>query len=309
MLKRRYTVLIADRSTGVVRRVTISLRTAVGVASTALIMPILVGIGAKISAERELDVLRTSNTALQLENGNFRTATGELTTQIQSLETVLEDLGGRSALDPAQAKAIEKLPAVVKARAAGGTAAANGALSQVISTSLIPGDDTFGALRTLLQGLETRLRSVTQVLERQERLAAATPSIWPTTGWLSGMFGGRRDPFTGTSDFHQGLDISAEKGHPVHATADGAVRSAAYTGDYGNLVVLQHDFGLSTRYGHLSKFNVKPGASVKRGDVIGFVGSTGRSTGSHLHYEVWASDKLVNPLQLLTKQPPRNKNP
>jgi murein DD-endopeptidase MepM/ murein hydrolase activator NlpD len=308
MLKRRYTVLIADRSTGVVRRVTISLRTAVGVTSTALIMPMLIGLGAKISAKRELDMLRTSNTALQVENGNFRAATGELTTQIQSLETVIEDLGARTALDPAQAKAIEKLPAVIRARAAGGTAAAN-ALSSVISTSLIPAEDTFGALRALLQGIENRLRTVTENVERQERLMAATPSIWPTTGWLSGVFGKRRDPFDGTADFHHGLDISAEKGRPVYATADGVVESASYAGDYGNLIVIQHDFGLTTRYGHLSKFDVKPGASVKRGDVIGFVGSTGRSTGSHLHYEVWASDKLVNPLQLLTKQPPRNKNP
>lgn len=309
MLKRRYTVLIADRSTGVVRRVTFSLRTAVGVAGTALVMPMLIGLGAKISAKRELDMLRVSNTALQVENGNFRAATGELTTQIQSLETVIEDLGARSALDPAQAKAIEKLPAVVRARAAGGTATANAALSSVISTSLIPGEDTFGALRALLQGLEHRLRTVTEDVERQERLVAATPSIWPTTGWLSGVFGKRRDPFTGTPDFHHGLDISAEKGRPVYATADGVVESTSYQGDYGNLIVVQHDFGLTTRYGHLSKFNVKPGASVSRGDVIGFVGSTGRSTGSHLHYEVWANDKLVNPLQLLTKQPPRNKNP
>ena len=93
------------------------------------------------------------------------------------------------------------------------------------------------------------------------------------------------------------------------ASADGVVDAASYLGDYGNLVVVQHDFGLSTRYGHLSRFNVKPGDAVKRGDVIGFVGSTGRSTGAHLHYEVLVNGKLVNPLQLLTKQPPRNKNP
>lgn len=309
MLKRRYTVVIADRSTGVVRRVTLSLRTALGVASGLLVMPVLIGIGAKMSASLELDALRSSNATLLVENGNFRATTGELTTQLQSLESVIDDLGARSALDPAQAKAIQKLPAVVKARAAGGNATANAPVSSVLSNSLIPAEDTFGALRTLLQGLESRLRSVTRDIERQEKLAAATPSIWPTSGWLSGAFGGRKDPFTGADDFHQGLDISAEKGHPVYATADGLVASASYAGDYGNLVVLHHDFGLTTRYGHLSKFSVQDGQRVKRGDVIGFVGSTGRSTGSHLHYEVLANGKLVNPLQLLTKQPPRNKNP
>src|SRR5262249_54033498 len=98
-----------------------------------------------------------------------------------------------------------------------------------------------------------------------------------------------------------GLDISTEKGTPVFATADGHVESAGWSGDYGNLIVLRHDFDLSTRYAHLSAFNVKPGQSVKRGDVIGYVGSPGRSTGRHLHYEILANGKLLNPLQLLTQ--------
>ena len=160
----------------------------------------------------------------------------------------------------------------------------------------------FSALRGLLQGLENRLRYVRRDVERQEALAAATPSIWPAHGWLTGAFGGRSDPFTGEAGFHQGLDISTEKGKPVYATADGTVESAAYNGDYGKLVVLTHGFGLTTRYGHLSAFNVKPGDKVKRNDVIGFVGSTGRSTGAHLHYEILANGKLINPLQLLTQR-------
>ncbi len=82
------------------------------------------------------------------------------------------------------------------------------------------------------------------------------------------------------------------------------METASYSGDYGNMIVLDHDFGLTTRYGHLSGFNVKPGTTVRRGDVIGFVGSTGRSTGAHLHYEILANGKLINPLQLLTSRPP-----
>jgi murein DD-endopeptidase MepM/ murein hydrolase activator NlpD len=194
-----------------------------------------------------------------------------------------------------------KLPAVVKAKAAGGTSRTNAAVSNLLSTSFVSPEDTFGVLRSLLQGLESRLRNVRQDVERQEALAAATPSIWPAHGWLTGTFGGRSDPFTGERGFHQGLDISTPKGTPVYATADGTVESAGYTGDYGNLLVLRHDFGLTTRYGHLSGFNVKSGAPVHRGDVIGFVGSTGRSTGAHLHYEILANGKLLNPLQLLTQ--------
>jgi murein DD-endopeptidase MepM/ murein hydrolase activator NlpD len=300
-MPRRYTVLIADRSSGVVRRLTVSLRTASLVTTSVVVLPSLIALGARWGTGYERHQLRAMNSALQIENGNYRETTGELTTQIQSLENVIDELGARSALDPAQARAMAKLPAVVKAKAAGGSAQANAAISNVISTSFTSPEDTFGVLRTLLQGLESRLRNVRKDVERQEALAAATPSIWPAHGWLTGTFGGRADPFSGEPAFHQGLDISTEKGQPVYATADGQVESATYTGDYGNLVVLRHDFGLSTRYGHLSRFNVSPGATVHRGDVIGLVGSTGRSTGAHLHYEILANGKLINPLQLLTQ--------
>jgi murein DD-endopeptidase MepM/ murein hydrolase activator NlpD len=162
-------------------------------------------------------------------------------------------------------------------------------------------EDTFGVLRDLLQGLENRLRSVRHDVEKRVELAAATPSIWPAHGWLTGMFGGRSDPFTGEPGFHQGIDISTDRGQPVYATADGVVDSAAFTGDYGNLVVLHHEFGLSTRYGHLSRFAVGAGQRVKRGDILGYVGATGRATGTHLHYEILANGQLINPLQLLTQ--------
>ena len=300
-MARRYTVLIADRSTGVVRRLTVSLRAVALTSVSVFVLPLLIGFGARWSTSTERHQLQTMNRSLEIENGNYRETTGELTTQIQSLEGVINELGARSALDPAQARAMAKLPAVVKAKAAGGTAETSAAISNVISTSFTSPEDTFGVLRTLLQGLESRLRNVRKDVERQEALAAATPSIWPAHGWLTGYFGGRADPFSGEPAFHQGLDISTEKGQPVYATADGQVVSASYTGDYGNLIVLRHDFGLSTRYGHLSRFNVATGATVHRGDVIGFVGSTGRSTGAHLHYEILANGKLINPLQLLTQ--------
>jgi murein DD-endopeptidase MepM/ murein hydrolase activator NlpD len=128
----------------------------------------------------------------------------------------------------------------------------------------------------------------------------ATPSIWPVHGWLSAGYGMRSDPFNGGRDFHPGLDISAERGTAVRATAAGTVELAAPSGDYGNLVVVDHGFGIVTRYGHLSKFAVWPGREVKRGDILGYVGATGRATGPHLHYEVVTNGKLMNPLQLLT---------
>ncbi len=301
MNSRRYTVVIADRSSGAMRHVTINVRTTILVVAGILALPVLMGLGARWSAHQEIDQLRGANSMLLVENGSYRAATGELTTQIQSLEGVINDLGARAALDPNQARAMAKLPAIVKARATGGSSVASAAVSEMAAAAFATPEDTFGVLRNLLQGLESRLRYVRKDVERREALASATPSIWPAHGWLTGTFGGRSDPFTGETGYHQGLDISLEKGSPVYATADGTVEAAAYNGDYGNLIILRHGFGLTTRYGHLSGFNVKAGQTIKRGEVIGFVGATGRATGPHLHYEILANGKLINPLQLLTQ--------
>jgi murein DD-endopeptidase MepM/ murein hydrolase activator NlpD len=273
------------------------------VCAGVLTLPLLAGALALWSTRFQLEELRAIKTTLEIENSNFRASTAELTSQIQALGSVVEDLGGRSVIDPAQAKAMQRLPAIVRASAAGGTAQRSLPVG-VFSSSIVTPEETFGVLRTMLHALESRLSNVRGDVERQERLAAATPTIWPTYGWLTGSFGQRPDPFTGEQGFHQGLDISAEKGQPVFATADGTVESAAYSGEYGNLIVVKHNFGLTTRYGHLAKFNAKAGAAVKRGDVIGFVGSTGRSTGAHLHYEVLANGRLINPMQLLTSRRP-----
>ena len=301
MPARRYTIVVADRSSGVVRRGTISLRPFASAVAFILMLPVLVGLGARWSARSEIDQLRSSNAMLEIENGSYRVATGELTTQIQSLESVINDLGERAHLDPTQSRAMQRLPAIVKARATGGNVQQNAAVSEIAKAALSTPEDTFGVLKDLLKGLESRLSFVRRDVEQRAALSDATPSIWPTHGWLTGTFGGRSDPFSHEPAFHQGLDISTDKGQAVVATADGTVDSASYTGDYGNLVVVRHAFGLATRYGHLSAFNVKPGQLVKRNDVIGFVGATGRATGYHLHYEILANGKLLNPLQLLTQ--------
>src|SRR5262249_55068170 len=162
-----------------------------------------------------------------------------------SLETVINDLGARSALDPAQVRAMQKLPAVVKTRAAGRTSPHNSANAEIPQAAPSSPEDTFGALPDLLNRLENLLRYIPAGLrhgrrdvEQREALAAATPSIWPAHGWLTGTFGGRADPFTGEPANHQGIDISTEKGDPVYATADGVVESASYNGDYGNFLVI-----------------------------------------------------------------------
>ena len=305
MLSRRYTIVVADRRTGVVRRFTISSRLLLGVAVCALGVPVLLGLGARWSLDAEVAHLQANNRALYEENQSFRQATGELTLQIGSLQSAVGQLGERAKVDPAAAAAMKALPSAVTNRALGGSPNPTSAARTAVSTALTTPENTFGVLRNILDVLESRLRTVSSDVDRWQALSRATPSVWPAFGWLTDRFGNRRDPFTGAPDNHLGLDIDGEKGDPVFATADGLVESAGYTGAYGNLVVLQHDFGMTTRYAHLSRMAVKPGERVTRGTLIGHVGSTGRSSGPHLHYEVWANGRPLNPLKLLTSQPGR----
>ena len=122
-----------------------------------------------------------------------------------------------------------------------------------------------------------------------------TPSIWPTKGWLSRGYGMKNDPFTGYRRLHRGLDISNNTGTPVLAPAEGRVKSVLTDRGMGKMMVVDHGYGFITRYGHLSQILVKRGQKVKRGDIIGKMGSTGYSTGPHLHYEIWRNDKVLNP--------------
>jgi murein DD-endopeptidase MepM/ murein hydrolase activator NlpD len=298
MPSRRYTIVVADRTTGVVRRLTISIRPAAVIAGIVLITPILIGVGAAWEERHNTAALRNSHQALEAENANYREATQALAGQIESLQAAISDLGARSALDPNLARAMDKLPALVKARAMGGGTEVEQAARRTLSAMTVP-EDTFGLLRTLLESLETRLHVVQRNVDRRNALAAATPSIWPSVGWLSSPMGPRRDPMTGDNDYHSGLDIAGERGQPVYATAAGTVTHTGYSGAYGNLIIVDHGFGLETRYGHLLSYSVKPGAKVKRGDVIGRVGATGRVTGPHLHWGALYGAIPFDPTDLL----------
>ena len=129
--------------------------------------------------------------------------------------------------------------------------------------------------------------------------ANSAPNLWPVEGPVTGSFGERIDPFNGEGAFHSGIDIGAVYGQAIVAPADGVVQFADFMGGYGRAVVINHGHGITTRYGHLKSFAVVPGQQVHRGDVIGYVGDSGRSTGPHLHYEVRINDVPVNPHKYL----------
>lgn len=293
MLNRRYTIVLTNRSTGVAREFSVPLLPAVAAVLSVITLPVLIGLGARWSASARISELESRNVVLEMENASFREATGELASQISALQNAVDDIGVRAKVDPEAERAMSRLPERVRSRAMGGAS---------LTTPLLGGgfsENAFGVMRELLGVIEQRLASVRDNVDRRQALVSATPSMWPIVGWISSDFGNRLDPFTGDEDFHPGLDISAEHGSPIQAPADGTVESASFNGSYGNMVVIDHGFGLTTRYGHMSRFAVAPGQQIRRGSVIGFVGSTGRSTSPHLHYEVLVNGQLTNPFRFL----------
>jgi murein DD-endopeptidase MepM/ murein hydrolase activator NlpD len=296
---KRYTLVVADRSTGIVHRFTVSLKPAIVVAALLFSLPVLIGLGARWSASAEINALRLNVATLDMENASYRAATQELTTQISSIEAAVSTLAAESKLDPESQRALAKLPEIVRTRAMGGGSETSATVRSLLAPSLPSPEDTFSMVRDLLAHLETRLQFVQTNVERRAALAAATPSIWPAIGWLSAQVGNREDPINGGPEYHTGLDISLDPGQPVYATAAGRIEAASNNGAYGKMIVINHGYGLVTRYAHLSGYAVSVGDQVERGRVIGYVGSTGRTTGPHLHYELLVNGQVTNPLRLL----------
>jgi len=174
---------------------------------------------------------------------------------------------------------------------------------QVVDSQVSSSLDQLYALRTsALSGATTTglsLGMTRNVTTADWFRANSAPNLWPVEGQITGSFGERTDPFNGEGAFHSGVDISATFGQPVIAPADGVVTFADQMGGYGRAVEIDHGRGITTRYGHLANFAVTPGQHVQRGDIIGYVGLSGRSTGPHLHYEVRIHETAVNPYKYL----------
>jgi murein DD-endopeptidase MepM/ murein hydrolase activator NlpD len=154
----------------------------------------------------------------------------------------------------------------------------------------------------LLQDATARERSLAELqeyLRAQRSLATVTPSIWPVTGWVTSEFGRRTNPFGGRGEFHAALDIATKLGAPIQAPADGIVANVEKRPDMGLMIQVEHGRGIQTLYAHLFRAAVSRGQVVKRGDVIGYVGNSGRSTGAHLHYAVSLNSVYVNPRKYL----------
>ena len=156
-----------------------------------------------------------------------------------------------------------------------------------------------GSLEVDAARSEQSLRQLQEYFDDQRSLLASTPSIWPTHGWVTSDFGTRIDPYSDDRKMHEGLDVATPHGQPVDAPSDGVVVFNGVEGGYGKVLVIDHGYGVKTRYGHLSETFVRVGDHVKRGDKIGAVGNTGKSTGPHLHYEVRVNGIPENPRKFI----------
>jgi murein DD-endopeptidase MepM/ murein hydrolase activator NlpD len=235
----------------------------------------------------ELRELRLGNAELKRQNLDYEVSVEHLNEKVASLENFVMKLSVMAGLGDG----VDTTEGGVGGPVDLDISAPTGAYSHV--------KDELDRMRGELTDLEEHSRVLERFYEENTMMLASTPSIFPVRGYFSSTYGTRKDPFTGEPAMHYGIDISTPTGRPVVATADGVILYAARRGTYGNIVVIDHKFDMMTRYAHLSKFAVKAGARVKRGDVIGYVGSTGRSRAPHLHYEVWVEDRTVHPLDYI----------
>jgi murein DD-endopeptidase MepM/ murein hydrolase activator NlpD len=296
LFSRRFTFMIVPIGTGKTRQINFHFSV---VMLFFFIWTVVTCWGSYLSAQH-IDYWRTqlSNQVLQMKV-NYLVAQIDQTRgfldQVKQLEGNMRTL---LQMNSEIAKSKDKIN--VEAAAGGPTLADQADLLAILSHA--NPDITWKRLITKVQELQNETESringydqLTNYIEVERRKFLATPIGWPCNGSRTSHFGTRLDPFSGAEEFHFGIDIANGTGTPIKATADGVVRIASWQSGYGNLVLIQHDFGFSTRYGHNSRLAVKPGDVVKRGQVVAYMGQTGRASGPHCHYEIWQYGKRKNP--------------
>jgi murein DD-endopeptidase MepM/ murein hydrolase activator NlpD len=280
------TIIIVPHSKARFVKFSFSTRTAVVVACAAAVGLIfsIVAItytGSAVNRRVEVDRLRAENT--------------ELTDVNRELEATISEVQGR--LDEFEERTSRlALAAGMEAQAVSFSGSGSNANTVGAGGPYDRLPESPEALAAQGRWVERQLELVEGHLSEQEHLLASTPTTAPALGLITDGFGRRKDPFTGRLAFHRGLDLAARRGTPVKAPADGIVVFAGRNGGLGRTVRISHDFGFTTVYGHLDKIEVEAGDRIHRGQELGLLGNSGRSTGPHLHYEVHVEGKAVNPL-------------
>jgi murein DD-endopeptidase MepM/ murein hydrolase activator NlpD len=241
----------------------------------------------------DYDQLQNENTSLKIKTKDLQVSTTKLSSKINDLETLSEKITKVIENDPvfSQSKKLNIKPE-------------GGSRTDLTTAQLMGNSDlstNVESLRDRADGLENQYNLLDQLVDKRLVMDAVTPNIWPIRGLIGSQYGNRLDPFENGPEMHRGIDIVAPVGSPVKAPAAGIVKVAQRESDYGNLIVIDHGNGLTTRYGHLSGYAIHLGQKVTKGQLIGWVGMTGRTTGPHLHYEVRMNDKPMNPRSYLPR--------
>lgn len=287
----KYTIMIVSDQHGDCRQLSVTKR---GLLSVVAAIILTIGVLSVLSLGRlqlpaftsnvEMEELRKDNEALKLANDRYFEASRAMEDKIKLFESKTNQF--------AMLVGVESLDTGFGG--IGGPELIENELDPYLRYDL-------GLLEQRANRIEDSFDNLEEAFGAQAKLLDSTPSILPARGWISSGYKHRIDPFTKKRTFHAGIDISSPEGTPVLAPADGVVAKKGYEGGFGNMLVINHGNGIKTRYGHLYKFNVSKGQRVKRGEIIAYVGSTGRSTASHLHYEVHKEDRTVNPMKYIIR--------
>jgi murein DD-endopeptidase MepM/ murein hydrolase activator NlpD len=276
------TIIFVPHAKARFRKLTVSTRVLAAVAAgSAVVLVAAVAFGwAYFSSARRDRELRQ----VLADNARLKASAETLHGKMAGLSKQLADFEART-----------KRLAIVAGLADTGRTGAGGPLA----TAAPIGADAAASFARRSDSLSSQLSALETQFARREALTASTPTVAPVRGLLNSGFGSRVDPITGQGAFHPGLDISTRRHEPVLATASGVVIKSGWGGDYGQVVEIDHGTGYRTVYGHLDSILVKEGQRVRRGERVGLVGSTGRATGPHLHYEVRQGDRILNPLEYI----------
>ncbi len=295
MNKKFYTIMIVPHAAAKFRRIRISKNFLIAAGSflglvftAGLMFPHYLLRSSQLNAN--LQRLSQENQELRNANQKFDDSLADLRTRLAEFESKATKFAMMAGVEDPQSQQL----------AAGGSSFDLKGLAPKASQAVIEAE--INTLKERSGVLQDTFRVLDMAFQKQALLLSSTPSIYPVHGLLGNGYGWRRDPFTGMRDFHQGLDLVAPLGTRVVAPADGIVTRIGPSGGFGNSVFISHGYGIITRFGHLATCNVRVGQRVKRGDLIATVGSTGRSTGPHLHYELLVHQRNVDPIKYILEE-------
>lgn len=299
MFKKKLTFMLIPSSTGVSRQ--ISIPVAAIYLSVSLIVVLLIGsfflssqyFSDRVS-EKELDQLRSENKSLEEKYEQIRWSLAEAESRFEELadqEVRIRSLFGLPEIDDG-----------ARELGVGGPIPVSLSEMTELEKAAYSSEVEVDRLLRFAEFELSNFKNVEESLLKIRKRLDHTPSIWPTNGWRSRGYGMRHDPFTGYKQMHRGIDVASRAGTAIIASADGVIEKITRSTGLGKLIVINHGYGYKTRYGHLSEYKVKRGQRVKRGDLIGLMGSTGYSTGPHLHYEVIKNGKFMDPNKFILNQ-------